>query len=39
MPSLLEAPRMSVSDIIDLEKLAGQPFGPFHQRWLHERAP
>lgn len=28
-----------VTDVIDLERAHGVPMGPFHQRWLHERAP
>jgi hypothetical protein len=31
--------RRSISDLIDLEREAGQPFGPFHREWLLERAP
>ena len=30
---------LTVADMIDLEQAAGQQFGPFHQRWLLERAP
>jgi hypothetical protein len=30
---------LTVEDIIDREITAGQPFGPFHRRWLLERAP
>jgi hypothetical protein len=35
----METPTLTVSDLIDLERVAGQPFGPFHQQWLLERAP
>lgn len=30
---------LTVSEIIDREKAAGVPFGPYHRAWLHERAP
>lgn len=33
------ARRLSVEDIIEREKAAGQVFGPFHQQWQLERAP
>lgn len=30
---------LTVGDLIEREKAAGQEFGPFHRSWLHERAP
>lgn len=29
----------TIAELIDCEQEAGQPFGPFHQHWLKERAP
>lgn len=34
-----DGPRLTTSDLIDLERDAGQQFGPFHRQWLLERAP
>jgi hypothetical protein len=36
---MIEAPSLSVSEIIEREIDAGQAFGPFHRQWLLERAP